>query len=101
MAVNANPLSDTVITDAITISATLTGESSQSVRASRPIAAAAASAMERIGPSRELTMSDQRPAAIRPPAPSSWANVTIAPADAADQPRSAISHTSVNVHTKT
>src|SRR5262245_16109121 len=101
MAVNANPLSDTVITDATTISATLTGEPSQSVRASTPIAADAASAMERIGLSRELTMSDQRPTAIRPAAPSSWATVTITPADAADQPRSVISHTSVNVHTTT
>ena len=36
MAVNAEPLSDTVITQAITITATLTGESSQSVRASSP-----------------------------------------------------------------
>ena len=101
IAVNAKPLSDTVITEAITITATLTGESSQSVSASRPIAAAAASAMVRIGRSREPTMSDQRPAAIRPPAPSIWAAVTIAPADAADQPRSLISHTSVNVHTTT
>src|SRR6185436_16727268 len=32
---------------------------------------------------------------------STWAAVTIAPADAADQPRSLISHTSVNVHTTT
>ena len=55
MAVNANPLSDTVITEAMTIIATLTGESSQSVTASSPIDAAAASAMVRIGRSREPT----------------------------------------------
>ena len=46
-------------------------------------------------------MSDHRPAAIRPPAPSSCAIVTSAPADPADQPRSVINHTSVNVHTTT
>ena len=44
-------------------------------------------------------MSDQRPAAMRPPAPNTWAIVTMAPAEPADQPRSLISHTSVNVHT--
>src|SRR5690349_18982168 len=101
MAVNARPLSDTVITEAITIIAMLTGECSQSVSASRPIEAAAASAIVRIGRSREPTRSDHRPAAIRPPAPNIWAAVTIAPADAADQPRSLISHTTVNVHTTT
>ena len=46
-------------------------------------------------------MSDHRPAAIRPAAPSTCATVTSAPADAADQPRSVINHTSVNVHTTT
>ena len=40
-----------------------------------------------------------RPAAIRPSAPRTCATVTSAPADSADQPRSAISHTRVNVHT--
>ena len=69
MAVNANPLSDTVMTEATTIIATLTGELSQSVSANTPIATAAASAMVRIGLSREPVTSDQRPAAIRPPAP--------------------------------
>ena len=42
MAANANPLWDMVITDAITIVATLAAESSQPVSASRPITAAAA-----------------------------------------------------------
>ena len=101
IAVKANPLSDTVITDATITIATLIGEFSQSVSANRPIDAAAASAMTRIGRSRERTMSDHRPAAIRPAAPSTWASVTSRPADAADQPRSAINHTSVNVHTTT
>ena len=55
--------------------------------------------MVRIGRSRDPVLSDQRPAAIRPPAPRICAKVTIAPAEAADQPRSVISHTKANVHT--
>src|SRR6478735_9851550 len=55
--------------------------------------------MVRTGCSREPTLSDHRPAAIRPAAPHNWAMVTIAPADPADQPRSVISQTRVNVQT--
>ena len=107
IAVKANPLSETVTTDATTISATLIGESSQSVSASSPIDTAAAAAIVRMGPIRELstspdrrsTKSDHRPAAMRPPAPKSCATVTIAPADPADHPLSVINQASVNVHT--
>ncbi len=60
---------------------------------------AAPTAMVRTGCSREPTLSDQRPTATLPAAPRSWANITIAPADAADQPRSVISHTRANVQT--
>src|SRR3954470_1523654 len=101
IAVNANPLSDTVITDATITIATLIGEPSQSVNARRAIAAAADSAMTRIGFSREPATSDHRPAAIRPAAPSTCASVTSRPAEPADQPRSTINQTSVNVHTTT
>ena len=109
MAVNANPLSDTVITDATIISAMLTGESSASVTASSIIDPAAARAMTRMGrrradttsPLRRSTASDQRPAPIRPPAPSSWADITSVPAEPGDQPRASISHTRVKVHTST
>ena len=62
--------------------------------------AAAATAMVRMGRSREPTLSDQRPAAIRPAAPNNWAKVTMAPADPADHPRSVISQTRVKVHTR-
>src|ERR1700694_5813221 len=65
------------------------------------MAAAAARAMEGIARTREPALSDQRPAAMRPAAPSTWAPVTNAPADAAERPRSLISHTRVNVHTTT
>src|ERR1700712_3262002 len=61
---------------------------------------AAPIAMVRIGRSRDPVLSDHRPAAIRPAAPRTWAKVTIAPAEAADQPRSVISHTRVNVQTR-
>lgn len=50
--VNAKPLSDTVITEAATISAMLTGDDNQSVSASAAMVTAAASAMVRIGRSR-------------------------------------------------
>ena len=55
-------------------------------------------AIVRIGRSREPARSDQRPAAMRPMAPKTCATVTIAPADAADQPRSVINHVNPNVH---
>ena len=97
MAVNANPLSDTVITEATTIIATLTGEPSQSVSANVP----SDGGRDRDGadrPQSRAVTSDQRPAAIRPPAPNTWVTVMRAPADAADHPRSVISHTSAKVH---
>ena len=79
------------------MTAMLSGECSRSVTARRPIAIAAPTAMVRTGCRREPTLSDHRPAAILPAAPRIWATVTIVPAEAADQPRSVISHTRVNV----
>ena len=55
IAVNAKPLSDTVITEGDDISAMLTGECSQSVIATRAIDAAAAPAMIRIGIGRRMS----------------------------------------------
>ena len=99
MAVNARPLSLTVTTEATIIAATLQAQSAASDRVSVSMATAAATAITRIGRSREPTRSDHRPAPTRPSAPSTCARVTSAPAEPADQPLSAISHTRVNVHT--
>src|SRR4051812_12742330 len=99
IAVNARPLSDTVITDAATITAMDSGEWIRSVAASSAIATAAPMAMVRMGCNREPALSDHLPAAILPAAPRIWAKVTMAPAEAADHPRSVINHTRVNVHT--
>ena len=99
IAVNARPLSLTVITEAAIITGMLSAESDQSATASASIEAAAPTAMIRMGRSRDPIQSDQRPAATRPSAPSTWATVTRPPADAADQPRSVMSHTRVKVHT--
>ena len=99
MAVNARPLSDTVTTDATTMTTTASGESSWSRSASRPIDKAATAAIQRTGCNREPTRSDHRPAAIRPAAPDNWAIVTTSPAEPADQPWPLINHTRVNVHT--
>src|ERR1700756_4942797 len=101
IAVNASPLSLTVITDATIITTTGTGDPSRSGSASPATAAVAAIAIVRIGRSRDPTRSDHWPAATRPNAPRTCAPVTSAPAEAADQPRLVISHTSVNVHTTT
>ncbi len=100
IAVNARPLSLTVTTDATISSATLTPEPTASVSASAAIDTTAATAMTRIGRSREPTRSDHRPAPIRPRAPRICATVTSTPAVPADQPRSVISHTSAKVHTR-
>jgi len=99
IAVKARPLSLTVTTDATINAAILHAESSASVSASSTMDAAAAAAMIRMGRNRAPIRSDHRPAATRPNAPRIWVTVTRAPADAADHPRSLISHTSEKVHT--
>jgi hypothetical protein len=80
IAVNASPLSLTVITEAAIITGMLSAESDQSATASASIEAAAPTAMIRMGRSRDPIQSDQRPAATRPSAPSTWATVTSPPA---------------------
>ncbi|BBZ48780.1 hypothetical protein MHEI_04970 [Mycobacterium heidelbergense] len=97
IAVAANPLSSTAMTEIATMSGTSNGEPMSSARVSRNRVKAAAMAMTRTGPIREPTRSDHRPTATRPSAPSSCETVTKRPAAATDQPWSFISQTSMNV----
>ena len=77
-----------------------TAMASGSVSASSAIVAPASTATQRSGRTREPTMSESCPTAIRPRAPSTWVTATSAPAAAADQSRSCTSQVSEKVHTR-
>ncbi|SKT68004.1 Uncharacterised protein [Mycobacteroides abscessus subsp. abscessus] len=90
-----------MITEATSMTTTLTDQSNWLVTANNAMVADAAAAMARIGLIREPQRSDHIPAATRPSAPTSCATVTITLAAPMLQPLSVTSHTSVKVHTTT
>ncbi|GAA3244752.1 hypothetical protein GCM10020256_70830 [Streptomyces thermocoprophilus] len=96
VAVKARPLVLAVMPQASTTAASVSGDGHTAPSAVSPITTAMHSDSRRIGRTRLPTRSDQRPAAIREPAPSTWATASSWPAWTALQPRTSTRNTIPN-----